>query len=432
MVPPLSFSLVCRSWRMVVLSHPILWSEISIKNRIEIGKDYRDTITLRILKKWLIRSSSAPLRIHLNVDEDHLAYIPRHILPLFLQEIKRWSFVDIFVTSDKVFSTQKPTPFSLQCPTSLRSLSLKLFGNSSPAICVDLSHCISDDRSHLEHLSLGLNETIRLPNDRNTLRLPRLRSFFHIRYDEGKNLEDLRYILSAAHSLEKLQLGFFRKSVSSTTSTRGSTYLRNLTSLTLTLSNRFASRYILDILTCPSLRELSLSVKGTQDFEVEEDRAFLEPLRIRDLLVRSCPNPPLQTLRLDCMEVHEVGPNYSAALKDLLVALRNLKTLYLHIFSLNHAVLEMLTITTEELDSQLCPSLHEIHLAHKWPREESDISEESLEDMVVSRWEAGSLCAVTFRLPRSRLAAMKERKRMVECIREGLEITYQDVDQYYY
>ncbi|KLO10797.1 hypothetical protein SCHPADRAFT_503397 [Schizopora paradoxa] len=398
MVPPFTFSLVCRSWRAVVLSHPMLWSKISVKGRIEWVKEDRNPGIRQILEKWLIHSSSAPLRIHLNVDRDDSAYVSNHILPLFVQEIHRWSFVDISVISGEYYFARNQATYSLQCPTSLRFLSLEIFGDLFPSIRIDLSH--HDGASNLEHLSLGVGESIRLPDHRDNLRFPRLRSFNYKFTTEGKDLEDLRCILSTCSSLEDLELGITRRSISSTAFIRGSIHLPNLTSLSLAISNQFALRYILDILNCPSLRELSICIQNTQTFESEEDRAFLEPIRVRDSLVRSCPklapNLPLEILRLSCFNEHEVCPNYDAALKDLLNSLRKLRTLDLRIYALNRAVLEMLTIPTgAPLDSQLCPSLFEVCLATRYSRETTDISEESIEEMIVSRWKAGSLRAVS-------------------------------------
>ena len=58
-IQPLNFSLVCHSWRTVVLSHPKLWSEMNIENELNFRRDYRDQITrdFVILKKWLSHSS---------------------------------------------------------------------------------------------------------------------------------------------------------------------------------------------------------------------------------------------------------------------------------------------------------------------------------------------------------------------------------------
>ncbi|KLO04976.1 hypothetical protein SCHPADRAFT_740701 [Schizopora paradoxa] len=364
-------------------------------------------------------SSSAPLRIHLNVDQDDLAYVPNHIHPFLVQELHWWRFVDIDVTSGQYSFARKPTTLSLQCPTSLRSLSLKLFGSSSPSICIDLSQ--HNSTSCLEHLSLGVGERIRLPDHRDTLRFPRLRSFHYKSTKKRKDLEDLRCILSTCPSLEDLELGISRKSISSTASIPGSIYLPNLTSLVLKISNQFALQYTLDILTYPSLRELSLFIQGTRKYESEEDHAFLEPLRICDLLVRSCPSPPLEILRFLCDDAEVILSDYAAALKDLLSSLRNLKSLELSGFALNRVVLQVLTIPPGAPDIRLCPSLSEILLAQKSPREESDVSDELTEEMVVSRWKARSLRAVTFKLF-PWLAAMKKRERMVECSREGLEV----------
>ncbi len=65
-VEPMNFSMVCRSWRAVVLSHSILWSRIIIHHDGYRPKPVSPSLRL-FLSKWLRHSKNSPLSINFDL-----------------------------------------------------------------------------------------------------------------------------------------------------------------------------------------------------------------------------------------------------------------------------------------------------------------------------------------------------------------------------
>ena len=138
MTSPLNFSLVCRSWRNLVLLQPTLWREMSIESAIEADKEYRDPKFVSVVKNWLRLSYSVPLRINIEVEGDRHGYVSDTILPLFAQESHRWEFASIRVDigDEPPLNPSNITP--LYSPY-LSSLSLSFSGRNSTAF----AHCFN-------------------------------------------------------------------------------------------------------------------------------------------------------------------------------------------------------------------------------------------------------------------------------------------------
>ncbi|KLO17452.1 hypothetical protein SCHPADRAFT_925790 [Schizopora paradoxa] len=414
--PPFNYSLVCRSWRKLVLSRPKLWCDIYIFSKFDVFEDYRNPAIERIIKKWLALSYPAPLRIILIVEEDPLLFIPCALLPLFLDEIHRW---DLAIMEMNFPSPLPPSTITLHCLPPHNSLSLSLPSERLPAGCIDLSLCIGDTVSGLEQLHVGLGTCVRLPPHRDTLSLPRLR-VLHYRSTMGLgNLDDLHCILSACPNLEDLEINIPGQAISTLASTREPIHLPRLSKLALIMSNRFTTDYLLDNFTCPSLRLFRFVIYYPLKIEPWEECASMEPLRIRDLLNCSCSNPPLEDMTLIWRESEPpVSPDLAESLESLLLSLKKLKTLRLHDYIFNHKVVEMLTVPGEgSSGSRLCPSLLNLHMA-KGLDCVSDLTEDVLEDMLVSRWKAGSVRSVSFAFPR--FWEFHGSMRVRDCIKEGL------------
>ncbi|KLO05384.1 hypothetical protein SCHPADRAFT_728409 [Schizopora paradoxa] len=246
MVPPFTFSLVSRSWRTLVLSRPTLWSRISVKSRSESENDDSDPgdpIIYHILNRWLSLSSHAPLWIQMDLSEE-LETVHETILSIFVKEYLRWSVARINIEYWRYPTSPEPPTFPLQGFSPITSLSLRLFGSYYLTVFVDLSSFINDHFSRLEYLSITAGATVRLPADRNALRLPRLRSLIY-ESREGANLDDVRCILSASPHLELLNLKIWGKSISTSTPDRGSLRLPYLTSLSLTAFTQLAASYVI-------------------------------------------------------------------------------------------------------------------------------------------------------------------------------------------
>ncbi|KLO17448.1 hypothetical protein SCHPADRAFT_994296 [Schizopora paradoxa] len=421
MIPPLSFSLVCRSWRALVLSHPKLWSEIRIIS--ETFPNNRDPIIPGVLEKWLSLSSSAPLGIYLDVRGKGHHYVSKFSLPLFIQESHRWKSASIRVYCWPGSGTNSIIP-TIQCLSPLSSLSLDLRHlTSSPEIRIDLSHSVSGNSSPLEYLHVGPGVVMRLPHCRDDLRLPHLRSFHFNGMRQDQILEDLRSIIFASPNLEHLTLKAERWPTTLTPN-RDPVHLPRLTSFTLTTTDRFTVDYFLDILTCPSLSTLICELDYSDDTKLEE-YTFLDIRHVHDFLARSRSFRQLHTLRLRVIDMSsEFTPDCILALKDLLLSLQNLKILELRASTIPRAVFEMLTVTGEILlddpHSRPCPFLSDIQLFYESDHYVYDFTSETVEEMIISRWKAGDLRGVYLTFPSSRAIGIEERKRIVECIAEGL------------
>ena len=68
-------------------------------------------------------------------------------------------------------------------------------------------------------------------------------------------------------------------------------------------------------------------------------------------------------------------------------------------------------------ESQICPSLSKMQISRRYV---NDLTEDMVEEMIVSRWKAGSLRSTTFAFPR--FIGLHRRKRVRECIKEGLAV----------
>ncbi|SJL13160.1 uncharacterized protein ARMOST_16599 [Armillaria ostoyae] len=90
---PWTFSRVCRVWRAIVASTPMLWTRIDILG--DEGSNYFPKAKLRPLRKYLHRSSQNLLDIMMELsDIDNLA---RPLKPL-IRHTHRWSIVELTIT----------------------------------------------------------------------------------------------------------------------------------------------------------------------------------------------------------------------------------------------------------------------------------------------------------------------------------------------
>ncbi|KAJ6486861.1 hypothetical protein C8R45DRAFT_930442 [Mycena sanguinolenta] len=93
---PLLLCQICRQWRTIALSTPVLWRAINV----ELGRgDSEKTLAaeLDLLKTWLKRSGDCPLSLSLA----HSRNITHRLVPQFLRAIvahrQRWEHVDILM-----------------------------------------------------------------------------------------------------------------------------------------------------------------------------------------------------------------------------------------------------------------------------------------------------------------------------------------------
>ncbi|KLO05382.1 hypothetical protein SCHPADRAFT_911073 [Schizopora paradoxa] len=413
--PPFSFSLVCRSWRNVVLSRPKLWSDMNIVSTFKATEEHHNSAIERIIKQWLTNSREAPLQIHLNIQGDRLGHTANLLLPLLLNEAHRWRAFGMYIV---VSVPLDPEMFTLQCLPPLTSLSLDIWSSSFPLGRVDLSGFISNTDSNLEYLSMGLSTSVILPPNRHALRLPNLRSL-HYRIKNGTG--DLVCILFACPNLEELEIKILERTLTTTNLMPNSIHLPRLLSLTMEISSRLSANYLLGTLSCPSLRAFSFFCDRPIQSQLFGECASIEPRRIRNFLTRSCANPPLEKLNLGMYNPNPefaVASDLPEALEDLFFSLKSLKSLELQGLLVTREIVGALTIPDGvSLQSQPCLSLDNLRLTTFFY---GDVTEDMLEELIVSRWRAGSLGAITFSFPG--FGGLHKRARILDCSNEGLKV----------
>ncbi|KLO17459.1 hypothetical protein SCHPADRAFT_162715 [Schizopora paradoxa] len=429
-VAPLNFSWVCRSWRTLILSRPKLWSEIHIVGdfRSDEDKDKEENEKVvrlqRCVGEWLSRSRPSPLIVDLAIcgyEEDHF----KEFIPLFLSESDRFSSIHMDVHYCFTLSgfARTRTPISFPCSPTVTSLRLNFKGANPPKAIIDLSRAVHGVDLPLEYLSLHSRSSV-LPSCRDALYLPCLR---HLNYssteeeEKDERFQQLICILCASPNLERLTLAISGESDFALASNHGRKpiHLPRLTTFELSVSDRLSNNYFLQVLEFPSLRNLTIIISsGDQDAPTP-----LEPEQIHDFLAHQCSNPPLEILILNGGDFRPT-PAMVSSLRNLLSLLEGLEALSLGEVIFNRSVLEMLTVPSgDSLESPLCPSLSEIWLCRNSYQSElktHDFAKEDIDELIVSRWKAGSLRRAIIECPL--FGGMKERERIVECVREGLSL----------
>ena len=71
-VTPFFIGSICRLWRDVVWSTPLLWSTIFL----QISRKHHDT-QIQLLGDWLLNARSAPLSIKLTLQDEHVSVLDR-------------------------------------------------------------------------------------------------------------------------------------------------------------------------------------------------------------------------------------------------------------------------------------------------------------------------------------------------------------------
>ncbi|KLO17467.1 hypothetical protein SCHPADRAFT_162852 [Schizopora paradoxa] len=435
-IHPLNFSWLCQSWRTVVLSRPTLWSEIHIQGgcspvSLSDRSHHKVEQLRRSIEVWLSRSRPSPLTVTVNLIGDFDRLFPKEILPLFLSEHDRWSSIHMDINSYYSPYTTRPTISFPYSPT-ITSLRLNFNGENHSETIFDLSHSVHGANSHLEFLSLHASSSLSLPTCRDALHLPCLRylTYSFSEEEDSERFQQLLCILHASSNLEELTLEIKGRSdfAMAPNYERKSIPLPRLATFTLLVSDRLSNNYFLQVLECPALRYLSIIFPS--DLRESDAPIPLEPEHIHALLSRNCSNPPLEKLKIigkNFRDGDPLTPALLSSLRNLLIFLENLKFLFLDEFAINKTVVEMLRVSNGgSFRPELCPSLSKIWLAYPCQRETCDITEEDVEELVVSRWKAGSLWVVAFDF--EAWMAMHGRQRIEECVREGLRLTTMNLE----
>lgn len=442
-ITPFNFSLVCRSWRTIVLLRARLWSFITIEDHNKSTR--RIDRFCRTIEEWLRLSSTSPLTIRIRLGQrlcKSSGHLPISLLRLFHQECHRWEDVDIEIHNNSLHKLND----ILELPISshLSFLSLKFIGANKNIARVNLSPLVTGTSSNLQVLDLsGAALVCTAPRRMDVLHLSNLRELaFQIEHDS--DLDDSLYILSASPSLRKLRLVDF-PTIPATLTSQGIVSLRNLTDFFLISRTPSTTSRLLGLLVCPALKSAILYIHSPLlVFGPLEPMLFCLAFDFVRFFSRS--RPPLVSLQLffDTQDIMllEREAEYENALTEL--------------FSLVGGTLERLICVGSVVDSTLvkvlsdrcardldtsryevsnhdliptllCPSLSEMLLSCS--SNSSFFSEDSqksaVENMIVSRWKGGegALKRVELYLPGLK-KFVEQSVRLRACVGEGLYLPY--------
>ncbi len=445
-ISPLNVSLVSRSWRAVVSSHPSLWSSICIRDGRYEYLPLSDSIC-HFLAKWFTFSCSAPLKIFLDLFRSESDQFPSHLIRFVHAERHRWK--DIHV---EIYSREPSDPprarFSISIVPRhlplLTSLTLKFtFGGESdfanplsPPAFIDLSSCITiGPGSQLRKLCVGPGVGWLLPFPRDALCLQNLQDL-KISTDIGADLEDTFHLLSGCPNMSTLNITTLSIAPSpSTLSSLNPIILPSITHFTLTSTNRITTQRVLGRLSCPSLRTFAVLANMFIYHErrriepVEEKEHTITPRLLRsfdDFLSRSGSRPSLEELKIqyypfveyiDAEMHHEIA----VALRGVLGGLDQLKRLSFTGMAIDNEVIELMTVRAEKMrpgesNSLLCPSLAEMEIL---PLKSDSLQKEKIEELIASRWRTNMLKEVTLIISGFKNLGA-ESEQVKKCVEEGL------------
>ena len=131
---PLSVSQVCRHWREIALSVPLLWCSLA-------GRDGAIALHPESTKVWLARSRNLPLSLHLGPRFSHETRLPENdahiskIFNIFSKEMHRWRSISLFLNEN--LARQFIATVDAK-PENLEELDLYFVGNTAD-LSVDIS-----------------------------------------------------------------------------------------------------------------------------------------------------------------------------------------------------------------------------------------------------------------------------------------------------
>ncbi|KLO05753.1 hypothetical protein SCHPADRAFT_1002719 [Schizopora paradoxa] len=376
---PMNFSLVCRSWRDVVVSHPSLWGRMHI---LHSTTERIDPLLPRIYSKWLQLSRTALLTISLYLDfigSKNNAELGR-IIDTTLAQYSRIKDVDIFLGN-----LPRKQTFHLPFSPTIVSLSLKVTGkylNASPdrQASLDFSSCFSSS----ELLSLATIEGIRWifpKNPNQNLHFPNVNDL-RFSTDVTGDMSNVYKILSACPNVEHLDVQTRRCITSPATSSSISPLLPSISDpvllsrlcrIYICSQNRAATLQLMEWMTCPSLCVLSIdATKHVLDSEDPDEHCMTRELLVayRDFVGRS--HPPLRYLTLDYSSPPLLFEGHGLLLREMLRPLRNLEVLRLREVAVDTGLFEDMTFLQNineeaQSSSSICPLLSELMIIYMDP-----------------------------------------------------------------
>jgi len=408
-IEPVNLSMVCRSWRAAVASHPSLWSYIEIDI---IGKDKRARAQfLPLVRNRLERSKTSPLRICFCLELNGVG--AREIIDITLAQHFRLEDVNIQVYTEDPHTEQE---LAFQLSPSLISLELCVYREddqvpSKFAASLDFTSCAVSTK--LRYLSIEDGVRCILPkHSYHALHFPNLTKLI-ICTDLTGTIDDFHIMLSACLNIESLYVDARRCVHSSSSSTSAHVsplsdpvLLSHLTRLDIWSENRSATMQVLSWLMCPSLLEFFVSVKECQiDSTNFEDHCMTLPLLFayHEFFARS--QPPLVDLTLMYLKPPSLHSGHGRALRNILRPLRTLEVLDLRNILVDGKLFEEMTFQDGEerdMSAAVCPSLSSIDVIYNdLDTLTFSVQPKIVENMIFSRRRSPThvLKNITLRLP---------------------------------
>ncbi|KLO11628.1 hypothetical protein SCHPADRAFT_905884 [Schizopora paradoxa] len=415
-VSPMNFSLVCRSWRNIVMSQGRLWSSIKINFKLS---EYSEPFlmappTSRILRTWFRNSRNNPLNIQVTgrVPRDQISTF-RHILNVFLEEQHRWNRIAFNMSHLGLPYTLENITIATQSLTSVH-LNFTEHPPQRP-ITIDFSSCRQRSGVELE---------IRGPQP---LLLENLESLCLYTFAD-RDLPGLQRLLLASPNLRSLEIGIQDFSVVNLLATKTTLLFSSLTHLTIASATTFLTLELLAWLECPNLTHFTFTALRCI-YEVKHTKEFL--LEFEQFLFRS--HPQLRCLALQVYrhwDVHwgffeqddedesdqALSQECAQITRRILSALGSLNTLSLAGITVDEQLAEAMVLRKGDAGSVscgVCPQLESICLSCEY----SHVSPETLVDIITSRWELGSsFKEVDLCLPGDYERIEETRKDVARCI----------------
>ena len=116
-IMPLCLTSVCRSWRDIAWSNPLLWSTIHISLGKKVSTSHSNRINF--VHKWILRSRTMPLTLHIVV-HDGLEEGMESLLDTISQSSNRWHSLSLEIPSVEVLPTFQHRNFQCRLLKRLR------------------------------------------------------------------------------------------------------------------------------------------------------------------------------------------------------------------------------------------------------------------------------------------------------------------------
>ncbi|KLO15957.1 hypothetical protein SCHPADRAFT_888124 [Schizopora paradoxa] len=401
MESPLNFSLVCRSWRSVVLLYPSLWAdfELHVCNSEEFDAGW----VLKRLKRCLKLSKDALLTASLDVSNGVTQRMDR-VVQCLLEEEHRWERIHITVLDNSI-----PWPIpSIQCQSSLRLLQLRGTARGEPGN--DLSICIDGTESS------------------NLRCVKAIGRFAFVASGDLPNLQHIEYIPVNLQGGGRF-LSFLRSASS-------------IVQLDMSL-NIMPTSDPQTMVVLSRLEKLNLDCKG---FRVDQASFFFNNISfpsLSTLKLRSCQisgnistwiaigeayrrsNPPLQNAQFQAVAGSSTTSSWSdecvREFANLLRTMKQLTHLDVHGGLVTDTLLERLSLR-DGMRAAICPELESLALGCPWL---PFLSESPVIGLIKSRWEmkvqSFKLC-LRCKMTQPHIGHVLEDDEILKCVNQGLEL----------